>query len=120
MHEESWTPALANFTSPGYPPEILVPSSNQGKEANAVSVLQTTELKEEAWTYRPRCCNAGKDRDSGEHVPRFCSPAEVTRLGDTSAAAGTQRAEGDALQHSQLLGQPGRPRFLKGQRFLTH
>jgi len=35
--------SICNFTSPGCLPEILLPSSNQGKEANAVSLLQQTE-----------------------------------------------------------------------------
>lgn len=35
--------SICNFTRPGCLPEILVPSSNQGKEANAASLLQQTE-----------------------------------------------------------------------------
>lgn len=37
--------SFCNFTSPGCLPEILVPSSNQGREANAVSLLQQTKQR---------------------------------------------------------------------------
>lgn len=78
--------SICNFTSPGCLPEILVPSSSQGKEANTVSLLQQNKR----WSSKGKCGWIPSDTTKLETVmtvgsTNLISPASrvwVTRWSD--------------------------------------